>query len=57
MQPLLRLNRATAAPVGKQLRNRMPKQTCLQRCAGGRARGGNSRYGQYCGGECGGYFL
>jgi len=35
----------------------MPKQTCLQRCAGGRARGGNSRYGQYCGGECGGYFL
>ena len=29
------------ASAGKQLRNRVPKQTCLQRCAGGRARGGN----------------
>ena len=29
------------ASAGKQLRNRVPKQTCLQRRAGVRARGGN----------------
>jgi hypothetical protein len=28
------------APAGKQPRNSMPNQTCLQRCAGGQARGG-----------------
>jgi hypothetical protein len=32
----------------------MPKQTCVQRCAGGRARGGNSGYGQPKGGQKGG---
>ena len=31
----------------------MPKQTCLQRCAGGRARGENSGYGQLPGGRNG----
>ena len=39
------------APAGKQLRNRMPKQTCLQRCAGVRARDANSGYGQPKGGQ------
>jgi hypothetical protein len=31
-----------AASAGKQLHNRMPKQQCLQRRAGVRARGGNA---------------
>ena len=39
------------APASKQLRNRVPKQTCLQRRAGVRARGGNSGYGQPKGGQ------
>ena len=34
-------NSPLVAPAGKQPRNRMPNQTCLQRCAGVRARGGN----------------
>ena len=34
----------------------MPKQTCLQRRAGVRARGGNSGYGQPKGGRKGGLF-
>jgi len=32
------------ASAGKQLRNRVPKQKCLQRCAGARARGGGVIY-------------
>ena len=39
------------APASKQLRNRVPKQTCLQRRADVRARGGNSGYGQPKGGQ------
>ena len=39
------------APASKQLRNRVPKQTCLQRRADVRARGGNSGYGQPKGGR------
>jgi len=39
------------APASKQLRNRVPKQTCLQRRAGVRARGENSGYGQPKGGQ------
>ena len=38
---MLRLERTRVAPASKQLRNRMPKQTCLQRRAGVRARRGN----------------
>ena len=45
------------ASAGKQLRNRVQNRTRLHRRAGVRARDGNSGYGQYCGGECGGYFL
>jgi len=42
------------ASAGKQPRDRVPKQTCLQRRAGGRARGGNGGYGQPKGGQKGG---
>jgi len=38
-QPVLRLERTRVASAGKQPRNRMPKQTYLQRRAGVRARG------------------
>ena len=38
---MLRLERTRVAPACKQLRNRVPKQTCLQRRAGVRARGGS----------------
>ena len=44
------------APAGKQPPNRMSNQTCLQRRAGVRARGGNSGYGQPKGGQKGGLF-
>jgi len=40
-QPLLRLYRTGVAERGKQPRNHVPKQTCLQRRAGVRARGGS----------------
>jgi len=42
------------ASAGKQLRNRVPKQTCLHRRAGVRARDGNNGYGQALGGRIGG---
>ena len=48
---MLRLERTRVVPASKQLRNRVPKQTCLQRRAGVRARGGNSGYGQPKGGQ------
>ena len=35
-----------AASAGEQLCNCMPNRTCLHRCAGVRARGGISGYGQ-----------
>ena len=41
---------------GEQLRNQAPNQTCLQRRAGVRARGGYSGYGQPKGGQKGGLF-
>jgi len=50
-QPVLRLERTRVAPASKQLRNRVPKQTCLQRRAGVRARYKNSGYGQLKGGQ------
>jgi len=48
---VLRLERTRVAPASKQLRNRVPKQTCLQRRAGVRARYKNSGYGQLKGGQ------
>ena len=39
------------ASAGKQLRNRVPKQTCLHRRAGVRARGANDVRSQYCRGK------
>jgi len=42
------------ASAGKQLRNRVPKQTCLHRRAGVRARDKYSGYGQALGGRIGG---
>jgi len=59
--PAPRLNSALTEPQPPQqansCSNHMPNYTCLQRRAGGRARGGCSGYGQCCGGECVGKFL
>jgi len=45
------LKRTRVASAGKQLRNRMPNQTCLHRRADVRARGGIEACSQDCRGK------